>query len=138
MYAFGQVTARSCAIRFKTQDLANESMRDMRQNGTIEYHGGGEVRKIRVNSGYDNRSLEQKTAEFQLRKMRSSIMYHEVPGETWHTEWKQQKLWYLPEGKWDDRVEIVRWNPKTLKMEFLKELMTASLECDDSFQNSRW
>ena len=53
-------------------------------------------------------------------------MYHEVQGETWHTEWKQQKLCYLPEGKWDDRVEIARWNPKTLKMEFLKELMTAS------------
>ena len=38
MYAFGQVTARSYAIRFKTQDLAKESMWDMRQNGTIEYH----------------------------------------------------------------------------------------------------
>ena len=126
MYAFGQVTARSCAIRFKTQDLAKESLRDMRQNGTIEYHGGGEVRKVRVNSGYDNRSLEQKTAEFQMRKLRSSIMYHEVPSQTWHTEWKQQKLWQMPDGKWEDRIEIARWNPKTWKMEFLKEMMASS------------
>ena len=90
MYAFGQVTARSCAIRFKTQDLAKEALRDMRNNGTIEFHGAGEVRKVRVNSGYDNRSTEQKTAEFQMRKLRSSILYHAVPIETWHTEWELQ------------------------------------------------
>ena len=82
MYAFGQVTARSCAIRFKTQDLAKEVLRDMRNNGTIEFGGSGEVREIRVNSGYDNRSTEQKTAEFQMRKLRSTILYHKVPTET--------------------------------------------------------
>ena len=64
MYAFGQVTARSCAIRFKTQDLAREILRDLRINGTIEFEGAGEVRKNLVNSSYDSRSAEQKNAEF--------------------------------------------------------------------------
>ena len=61
-----------------------------------------------------------------MRKLRSSILYHEVPSETWHTEWTHQKLWQLPDGKWDDRIQIARWNPKTLKMEFLKEMMASS------------
>ena len=42
-YAFGQVTAKACVIRFKTQDLAKEIMRDLRNNGTIEFEGAGET-----------------------------------------------------------------------------------------------
>ena len=61
-----------------------------------------------------------------MRKLRSAIHYHEVPLETWHTEWKQQKLWMMAEGKWEDKIEIARWNPKTWKMEFLKDLMESS------------
>ena len=30
------------------------------------------------------------------------------------------------EGKWEDKIEIARWNPKTWKMEFLKDLMESS------------
>ena len=101
MYPFGFPTAKSCAIRFKTSDLATDALWALRSNGTIEYHGPeGEICKVRVVFGYDNRSLEQKTAEFQLRKMRSSIKYHQVPEKTWHTDWKNQKTWFLPEGNW--------------------------------------
>ena len=32
----------------------------------------------------------------------------------------------MPEGNWEDRIEIARWNPKTWKIEFLKEMMTPS------------
>ena len=116
MYPFGSPTAKSCAIRFKTEDMALEAMWELRSNGTIEYHGEGEVRNIRVVSGYSNRTENQKTAEFQFRKMRSSIKYHEVPEKTWHTDWKNQQTWYLPEGKWSERVCIARWNPKTWKI----------------------
>ena len=125
-YAFGQVTAKACVIRFKTQDLAKEILRDLRNNGAIEFEGAGETRKIRINSGYDSRTAEQKAAEYQMRKLRSAILHHEVPRETWYSEWKQQKLRIMPEGKWEHKQEIARWNSKTWKLEFLKEMMEAS------------
>ena len=83
--------------------MAYDAMWELRLNGTIEYHSEGEVRKIRVVSGFDSRTDEQKAAEYQFRKMRSAIKYHEVPEKTWHTDWKNQKTWYLPNGKWSKK-----------------------------------
>ena len=126
MYAFGQTTAKACVIRFKSHDLAKTKMQDLRNNGTIEYEAAGETRKIRINSGFDNRTPEQKAAEYQMRKMRSAILHHEVPRETWFTEWKHVKLWVMPEGRWEHKQEIVRWNSKEWKLEFQKNLMETS------------
>ena len=99
MYPFGYPSAKSSAIRFKTEELATEALWSLRWNGTINYHGPeGEVCKVRSVSGYDGRTLEEQTAEFQLRKLRCSIKYHEVPG-SYRTDWRQCKTWFLSERK---------------------------------------
>ena len=107
--------------------MATDALWALRSDGTISYHGPeGEICKVRVVSGYGSRSLEPKTAEFQLRKMRSSITYHQVPERTWHTDWKNPKTWFLPEGNWAKRVCIARWNSKAWKLELLKDIMATS------------
>ena len=63
MNVFGFPTAKSCAIRFKIEEIAYDAMWELRLNGTIEYHSEGDVCKIRVVSGFDSRTDEQKAAE---------------------------------------------------------------------------
>ena len=92
MYPFGYPSAKSSAIRFKKEELATEALWSSRSNGTINYHGPeGAVCKVRVVSGYDGRTFEQKTIEFQLRKLRSSVKYHQVPEKTWRTDLNNKK-----------------------------------------------
>ena len=74
MYPLGYPFAKSSAIRFKTFELAKEALWFLRCNGTIYYDGPeGEVCRIQAISGYDGRTLEEQTAEYQLRKLRCSI-----------------------------------------------------------------
>ena len=39
MYPFGYPSAKSSAIRFKTEELAKEALWSVISNGTINYHG---------------------------------------------------------------------------------------------------
>ena len=96
MYAFGQTIAKACVIRCKSHERAKAIIQQLHYNGTIEFGVGDEKRTIRVNSGFDNRNPEQKAAEFQMRKLRSAILRHGVPRETFFTEWKNLKLWVIP------------------------------------------
>ena len=115
---FRSCFSRSAREAHKGETNSTTSKICQRSDGTISYHGPeGEICKVRVVSGYGSRSLEPKTAEFQLRKMRSSITYHQVPEMTWHTDWKNPKTWFLPEGNWAKRVCIARWNSKEWKLE---------------------
>ena len=100
MYPFGYQFAKSNAIRFKSEEQAQEALWTLRGNGRIYYdYPESEECRIRLKSGYTSRTLEEQTAEFELRKLRCSMKYHEVPDETYRTDWRQCKTWFLPEGK---------------------------------------
>ena len=118
MYPFGQTVAKACVIRCISQERAKAIIRQLHFNGTIEFGVGDDKRKIRVNSGFDNRNPEQKAAEFQMRKLRSAILRHGVPRETFFTEWKYSKLWIMPDGRSEHKEEMARWNSKEWTYEF--------------------
>ena len=110
MYPFGQTVAKACVIRYISEERAKAIIRQLHSDGAIEFGAGDDKRKIRVNSGFDNRNPEQKAAEFQMRKLRSAIHQHGVPKETFFTEWKYLKLWVMPQGISEQKEEIARWN----------------------------
>ena len=127
MYPFGYQFATSRAIRFKSEEQAQEALWTLRGNGRIYYDNSeDEECRIRINSGYDSRTLEEHTAEFQLRKLRSAIKYHEVRDETYRTDWRQCKTWFLPDGKLSKRICVARWNNALWKFEFLRDIMKNS------------
>ena len=73
MYPFGQTVAKACVIRCISEERAKAIIRQLHSDGNILFGAGDDQRKIRVQSGFDNRNPEQKAAEFQMRKLRSAI-----------------------------------------------------------------
>ena len=70
MYAFGGAYAKSSAIRFNSEDDATDALYTLRGRARILFTGpDGTENKIRVVSGFDSRTLEEKTIEFHLKKL---------------------------------------------------------------------
>ena len=85
MYPFGQIVAKAFVIRCISEERATTIIRQLHSDGDILFGAGEDQRKIRVNSGFDNRNPEQKAADFQMRKLRSAIHQAGVPKETFFT-----------------------------------------------------
>ena len=85
MYPFGQTVAKACVIRCISEERAKAIIRQLHSDGDILFGAGEDQRKIRVNSGFDNRNPEPKAADFQMRKLRSAIHQAGVPKETFFT-----------------------------------------------------
>ena len=121
---FGREQSKSCALRFHNGQNAKQVLRILRNGGPISFTDrDGVAYKIRVVRGFDDRTDEATTIDYQLRKLRSAIMFHGIETDNIETAWATGKIYLLPEGTWGKRICFSNWNPKVYKLPFLKELM---------------
>ena len=118
MYTFGKELAKACVLRCTTEQQAKEIIKYLRAKGDILFGPPGLEKKIRVISGYDDRSDEHKMADFMMRKMRLALYGRQVPDTLWFTEWKTWKMFFLPDGNMEHREEVATWCPNTWTYKF--------------------
>ena len=113
MYTFGKEIAKACVLRCTTEQKAKEIIKYLRGKGDILFGPPGQQKKIRVISGFDDRSDEHKMADFMMRKMRLALHNHQIPEASFFTEWSTWKMYFLQDGNMENRKEVARWCPAT-------------------------
>ena len=109
MYTFGQQLSKACVIRCTSELKAKVVINYLRGKGDILFGPVNNQKKIRVISGFDDRSEEHKAADFQMRKLRAALYEVGVPDTVFFTEWKNWKMFYTPDGNAENRQEVARW-----------------------------
>ena len=109
MYTFGQQLSKACVIRCTSELRAKAVINYLRGKGDILFGPVNNQKKIRVISGFDDRSEEHKAADFQMRKLRAALYEVGVPDTVFFTEWKNWKMFYTPDGNAENRQEVARW-----------------------------
>ena len=61
-----------------------------------------------------------------MRKLRAALHEAEVPDTTFFTEWKNWKLFYMPNGNVEKRIEMARWCTKNWTYVFNGTIMAQS------------
>ena len=118
LYTFGKELSKACVLRCTTEQKAKEIIKYLRAKGDILFGPPGLEKKIRVISGYDDRSDEHKMADFMMRKMRLALYGRKVPDALWFSEWKTWKMFFLPDGNMEHREEVATWCPTTWTYKF--------------------